>query len=417
MRKPNIFVLFLLFTAFLFSLSLDEKLDLIISIHKLTPKTCFNEDINDIVQSKRVEIGKELFESKVLSGNNDMSCSVCHLDEFGSADGLPIAVGVMGSGENTERYVEGSGALVQRNTLSLIGRAHPNFISYFWDGKVEQEGNFTVSQLGEFISKKFNSTLAVAAIMPILERDELMGIESRFKRNEVAEEVGDKLYNDKYNAISKIIKKRFYDSSDPDLLKLRKKLEDIGIRKNEFELANVGNLLADFIENKFKCSKSKFDSYVEGNKDILTEDEKAGAVLFFGKGKCSSCHSGNFFSDFNYHSIGTPQGYFGPHSRHRDIGRASVTNKSHDMYKFKTPPLIEVSKTAPYGHSGSFVTLYDVVTHHINPIEFYKNNEEYSNADYFMIGKLLNSRDNVLSAIDLHSKEEIMQIISFLKTL
>lgn len=417
MGKPNIFIVFIIFTTFLFSLTLDEKLDLIISIHKLTPKTCFNIGIKDSKYSKRIEIGKELFETEIISGNNDMSCSVCHIDEFGSADGIPLAVGTMGSGKSSERYVDGSGALVQRNALSLIGRANPSFSSYFWDGKVEQEGNFTVSQLGEFISNKFNSTLAVAAIMPILERDELMGAENRFKRNDIAEEVGDKLYNNKYNAISKVIKKRFFDTSTPDMVKLREKLEEVGITKEEFELANIGNLLADFIENKFKCSKSKFDYYIEGDKNILTDDEKAGAVLFFGKGKCSSCHTGNLFSDFQYHSIGAPQGYFGPHSRHRDIGRAGVTNKAHDMYKFKTPPLIEVSKTAPYGHSGSFVSLYDVIVHHINPIEFYKNNEEYSNADYFILGKLLNSRDKVLSAIDLHSKEEIMQIIAFLKTL
>ena len=414
MTKLNFFILYIIFSIHAFAFNLDEKLDLIISVHQLTPKKCVNKNKDKY----QISIGKVLFESTMISGNNDMSCSVCHIDKFGSADGIPIAVGAMGDGEGPQRYKHGQGALVQRNALSLIGRAHPDFRSYFWDGKVEREGNFTVSQLGEFVSKKFNSTLSVAAIMPILERDELMGTTTNvFKRNEIADEVGDKLYNNKYNSISKIIKKRIYESTNLESIKLKNSLESIGITKENFELANIGNLLADFIEDKFQCTESRFDQYLKGNKKILSTEEKAGAVLFFGKGKCSSCHSGNLFSDFEVHSIGSPQGYFGPHTRHRDIGRAGVTNKAEDKFKFKTPPLIEVSKTAPYGHSGAFPTLYDVVLYHVNPIEFYKNNDDYSKADYFIIGKLLHSRDRVLSVIDLRTLEEMAQIISFLQTL
>ncbi len=414
MKQISIFILFSFLSSNVFALDLDEKLDLIISVHKLTAKQCANRN----KRSNRIEIGKVFFESTAISGNNDMSCSVCHLDKFGSADGIPIAVGAMGEGEGPQRYKHGQGALVQRNALSLIGRAHPDFRSYFWDGKVEQEGNFTISQFGEFISKKFNSILSVAAIMPILERDELMGTTTNiFKRNEIADEVGDKLYNNRYNSISKIIKKRIYESDDPEIIQLKNSLESIGTIKENFELADVGNLLADFIEDKFQCTESKWDQYLQGNINILSKEEKAGAVLFFGKGKCSSCHSGNLFSDFEFHSIGSPQGYFGPHARHRDIGRAGVTNRANDKFKFKTPPLIEVSKTAPYGHSGAFPTLFDIVLYHINPIEFYKNNDEYSKADYFIIGKLLNSRDRVLSTVDLDKMEEMVQIIAFLQTL
>ncbi|MCB4761889.1 MAG: His-Xaa-Ser system-associated MauG-like protein [Sulfurovum sp.] len=414
MRLCKSLWLFFILTIMGFSLSLDEKLDLIISVHKLTPKVCAQENTKKTVY---VDIGRELFESTIISGNKDMSCSVCHLDKFGSADGLPMAVGVMGEGNGTQRYLHGAGALVQRNALSLIGRSNTNFNSYFWDGKVEQDGNFTISQLGEYISNKFNSPLAVASIMPILERDELMGAEGLFSLNKIAREVGDKLYNNKYDAISKIIQKRLYKSTEDAAVKLKNKLEAINITEEVFELADIGNLLADFIADKFKCSESRFDQYIKGNKQILTQEEKAGAVLFFGKGKCSSCHSGNLFSDFKYHSIGSPQGYFGPHTRHRDIGRAGVTNKAKDMYRFRTPPLIEVIKTAPYGHSGAFENLYDVILHHINPVKFYATNTTYMEADYFRVGTILSSRDQILDVIDINNELDIMQIIAFLQTL
>jgi len=405
-------ITFIIFTTFINALSLDDKLNLIISVHELKAKKITNTEYNT-----SIELGKIFFESKILSGTNNMSCLNCHLDKFGSADGLPLAVGVNGEGEGISRYKHGKGILVQRNALSLIGRSDKKFKSFFWDGKVEDNGSFIFSQFGNSISKKFTSTLSVAAVMPILERDELMGEESFFTKNKIADEVKDQLYQKKYNAISKVLKERIYSSETNESIQIQENLKLLKIEKNDFELALIGNFIADFIKYKFHMSTSRFDKYIEGNKNILTKDEKQGAILFFGKGKCSYCHQGNLFSDFTYHSIGTPQGYFGVHSRHRDLGRAGVTNKVNDIYKFRTPPLIEVSKTSPYGHNGAFPTLYDIILHHMNPIQFYIKNSDYAKADYFTTGKLLNSRDKILSIIDIDKEEEINKIIFFLETI
>lgn len=140
-------------------------------------------------------------------------------------------------------------------------------------------------------------------------------------------------------------------------------------------------------------------------------------ILFFGKGRCAFCHSGKFFTTFEYSSIGVPQGYFAPHSRHRDIGRAAITNKYEDFYKFRIPSLLNISKTSPYGHNGAFLTLKDVITHHVNPINYYIHNESYYKADFYKVGKIIESRDQILSTIDIKSEEDINLIIEFLKTL
>ena len=39
------------------------------------------------------------------------------------------------------------------------------------------------------------------------------------------------------------------------------------------------------------------------------------------------------------------------------------------MYAFRTPSLVNVELTAPYGHSGAFETLPEIVRHHLNPTE------------------------------------------------
>ena len=50
--------------------------------------------------------------------NGRMACQTCHLNEFGSADGLPNAVGIFGVGEGPERAFS-DGRIVPRNTSRL----------------------------------------------------------------------------------------------------------------------------------------------------------------------------------------------------------------------------------------------------------------------------------------------------------
>ena len=49
-----------------------------------------------------------------------------------------------------------------------------------------------------------------------------------------------------------------------------------------------------------------------------------------------------------------------------DWGRAHVTGHRDDKYAYRTPTLLGVEVTGPYGHSGVFNTLKDVVVHHLN---------------------------------------------------
>lgn len=398
------------------SMDLDQKLNLIIKVYNLTPKQCdsFNHDPGF---KDKVALGEVLFKSTSLSGDRDISCSLCHLEKFGSADGLPLSIGVGGQGEGNSRFLNKEGALVQRNAFSLLGRGDDDFTAFFWDGKVQVEGEKIITQFGDSISVKFSSPLAVAAIMPLIERDEFLGKTKMLVKNDIQHQVGNKLYFQRYLAVSKALRERFLLPETIEDKKIAEGLKELNVSLNDFELADIGNLLAVFIKEQFKCKPSAWDQYISGKKNVLSKEQKQGAVLFYGKGRCASCHSGHFFSDFNYHSIGTPQGYFGPHSRHRDIGRAGVTHRVEDLFKFRTPPLNSVTKTAPYGHNGAFNTLQEVVVHHFNPLAFYISRKDYYSSDYFSIGKLIGSRASILATIDIHSSEEIANILEFLKAL
>ena len=85
-------------------------------------------------------------------------------------------------------------------------------------------------------------------------------------------------------------------------------------------------------------------------------DSRRGLKLFNGKAQCSLCHAGQTLSDSDFHNIGVGMAAAEP-----DLGRYVVTQVDADRGAFKTPPLRDVSKTAPYMHDGSLHTLQQVV--------------------------------------------------------
>jgi cytochrome c peroxidase len=403
----------LLTVAPTYGMDVDAKLALVKQVYRLAPKLCGPPEANE----KTRIVGKALFESVSLSGDRDTSCASCHLDRFGSADGLPLAAGVGSVGEGLERYQGRGGTLVQRNTFSLKGRGSRAFTAFFWDGKAQFDGDRIVTQFGDQVDGKFSNLLAAAAILPIIERDEFMGKTSYIEDNDIQYEASHKLYFERYMAVSKALKVRFGAPTTDEDQKVAKALTEAGVNLEDLELAHIGNLISEFISGNFPCETSPWDRYLAGDNRALSNEQKEGAVLFYGKGRCASCHSGEMLSDFSFHSIGSPQGSFGPHSRHRDIGRAGVTHNVSDLYLFRTPPLIGVVETPPYGHSGAFANLTEVVVHHFNPLSIYVSRPDYTKADKFVTGKLLQARDSVLATIDISSDEEVERIVEFLEAL
>jgi cytochrome c peroxidase len=93
----------------------------------------------------------------------------------------------------------------------------------------------------------------------------------------------------------------------------------------------------------------------------LDEAQQRGWQLFMGKGGCLTCHNGENFTDGLFHrtGIGVPPG--GEPTEESDRGRGAITKDPADDFKFRTPTLRNVSKTAPYFHDGSAKTLEEAV--------------------------------------------------------
>jgi len=118
----------------------------------------------------------------------------------------------------------------------------------------------------------------------------------------------------------------------------------------------VAEAIAAF-ERTVVTTDSPFDRYARGDDNALTKLEKQGLEIFNGKGHCTACHWGGYFSDGRFHNLGVSE----TDPSKPDLGRFVITNDTNDIGKFKTPTIRDVALRAPYMHNGSEKTLEDVV--------------------------------------------------------
>jgi cytochrome c peroxidase len=101
---------------------------------------------------------------------------------------------------------------------------------------------------------------------------------------------------------------------------------------------------------------SRWDKFLEGDKNALTPEERAGFNKFFATG-CHTCHMGPYLGGTSFQKLGVVK----PWPNQKDLGRYAVTKAGKDKMMFKTPSLRNIAMTAPYYHDGSVKTLEEAV--------------------------------------------------------
>jgi cytochrome c peroxidase len=122
----------------------------------------------------------------------------------------------------------------------------------------------------------------------------------------------------------------------------------------QLDATNLAKAIATY-ERTLVSPDTRFDRWIAGDAQALTQDEIAGFRLFTGKARCVQCHSGFAFTDYAFHDIGLSSS---------DRGRGAVLRLEAAEYAFKTPGLRELGRSAPYMHDGSLATLEDVLRHY-----------------------------------------------------
>ena len=183
----------------------------------------------------------------------------------------------------------------------------------------------------------------------------------------------------------------------------------------DITFAEISLAVRDFIRRKFAIKPYKFSQFVFEN-GSLSSSELKGATIFYGKGKCSVCHSGPLLSDADFHVIPFSQLGAGKNGFGIDYGRFNVTHNPKDLYKFRTPPLLNIAKTAPYGHSGSSPRIADAIVMHFDPLRNIdiKQTDQIGRSEIY---KKIGAASFALSLIPALNQTEISQLELFLKTL
>ena len=105
----------------------------------------------------------------------------------------------------------------------------------------------------------------------------------------------------------------------------------------------------------------------------MSEQEKSGALLFFGKANCVSCHTGPALNSMEFHALGlndlNGNGVYGTFIEDNShLGRGGFTGDPADNYKFKVPQLYNLKDSPFFGHGGSFTSVRDLIEYKNNGI-------------------------------------------------
>lgn len=257
-----------------------------------------------------IALGKKLFFEKKLSKDNSISCSSCHDPKMSFNDkGNALSLGV-------------GGRIGERNAMPLFNLAWGSVTSqrFNWHGSAE--------------------SIEAQALGPVTHPLEMQ---------ETWSNVASKLQNDPaYPPLFlAAFETELIDSSliVKAIAQFERTLISGNSRVDKHVLKNVVNI--DIAGDKF-----------------LSDQELRGFDLFMQeeKGDCFHCH-GSFqnplWTDNEFRNNGL--------DLVPDSGLASVTKRSSDYGKFKTPSLRNLAFTAPYMHDGRFNTIREVV-------DFYADN-------------------------------------------
>jgi len=194
-----------------------------------------------------------------------------------------------------------------------------------------------------------------------------------------------------------------------------------------------GLAIAEF-EFTLVFADAPIDRFARGQKNALADDQKRGALLFFGAARCVECHkvsgeSNEMFSDFTQHVIGVPQiapvagnvTFDGP-SQNEDFGLEQVTGDPSDRYKFRTTPIRNVALQPAFFHNGAFTRLEDAVRHHLDVFTSARNYSPGAAgvapdliAPIAPIEPVLERVDPILAAPIELTDEEFRQLVDFVR--
>lgn len=307
------------------------------------------------VRAELVELGRALAFDRELSGNRDISCMTCHHPSLASADARHLAIGQGASGLGAGR-VHDEAAFIARNAPPFFNLHVMDKL--FWDGRVsvDAQGNLDTPAEEQVTPEmidvfEFGAASAIG-LFPVHSRIEMRGDTG----NELAT-IDDSNFTAIWDGLMTRLGaipqyRTMFEAAYP------------GTAFDDMTFAHASNAIGGFMISEFSATDTPWDEFLRGDNHAMTKQQLDGAKLFL-EARCSICHGGDALTDLDFHNVALRQ--FGPGAGNGpnlrdDWGRWNVTGTG--KYAFRSTPLRNVELTAPYGHAGQFVGLFDFIDHY-----------------------------------------------------
>ena len=300
---------------------------------------------------EKVELGKLMFYDTGLaqsamkpSGMGTYSCASCHIPSAGFKPGnfQGIADGGIGYGINGENrvrntdYEESELDVQDARPLSLVNVAYVT--NTFWNGQFGATG---VNVGTEDVWDNKEDTELNHLGFEGVETQNIEGLKThRITINkEILDEYG-------YTAL--------FDVAFPS------------IDEEERYTRQTASLAYSAYIRSIISNKAPFQNWLKGNESALDYKAKKGAILFFSKANCSTCHYNENLGSPEFHALGVNDMYQQPsysteEEDFRNLGRAGFTQRDEDLYKFKVPGIYNIADSDFFFHGASVKKIEELV--------------------------------------------------------
>jgi cytochrome c peroxidase len=321
------------------------------------------------VNQKLAAVGHLLYFDAILAIKQDNACAACHSPTTGFADTQSIAIGIDSNG------LVGPSRAGPRNRRRALTSINAVFYpKATWTGRFESlsgdpfdnSAGFRFPEPEGLTLSYFKHLLAAAACISVTDRTALVGPKFDGDNNAIRAELASRV-----DGIKRY--RRMFAKVYPEVS------AGAPIR---FDM--MANAIAEYVLT-LVYANAPIDQFARGDLTAMSEDQKRGALLFFGKARCVECHavsgkSNEMFSDFAGHVAAVPQltpentnvKFDGP-GADEDYGIEQLTHSPDDRYKFRTSPLRNVGARVAFFHNGTFTRIKTAIFHHLHVFESARN--------------------------------------------
>lgn len=398
---------------------LDQELKSVLASYGFTGRieSTIEARLGRPINQKLATAGHLLYYDAILSIKRDNACAACHSPTAGYADTQSIAIGIDSNG-----FVGPSraGPRNRRRAPSAINAAF--YPKLTWGFRFESlsgdpfdnSAGFRMPEPEGLTLSHFSHLLAAVACISVTDRTALVGLKFDGDNDAIRATLATRV--DSIKRYRKMFGKVYPEVSAGAPI--------------TFDM--IANAIAEY-ELTLVYANAPIDKYARGDSTAMSDDEKRGALLFFGKARCVECHAvsgkaNEMFSDFAGHVAAVPQltpantnaTFDGP-GTDEDYGIEHVTHNADDRYKFRTAPLRNVGARVSYFHNGSFTRIRTAIFHHLRVFESARNYDPQAEKiakDLNRLGPIepvLARVDPILAtAIDL-TDDELWQLTAFVR--